>query len=199
MQEYSPHSLDADRTTGPRGIRPGFNCLHLSTILLRPRLTSPRSQVKLVDQILPREDIERNTKQLLARLTRIDFSLLRACKTSLPAPSVETAQLVMASLLDNPDRQQENQSRLVRSSISPEGVLTLELNDPIHFNNQSVALISELLLSVKEVARLASLGEARAMVLQGVGPHFCTGSKLDESDAKAVASWPRFAIFAGEP
>ena len=131
--------------------------------------------VGLADIVVPADEVKRELDRLLNRFSKSGPHLVRVCKTQLPADSVDQAALVMVNL-----RSQETKTQatgdLVRLIISESGVATVELNDPVHFNNQSPTLIADLILRLREVRAHAFDGRAKAVVLQGSGPHFCTGS-----------------------
>ena len=77
------------------------------------------------------------------------------------------------------------------------GVATLELNDPVHYNGLGSELLNDLMRAVAEVHRRALAGQVHALVLQGVGPHFCTGANMGELEEKMV-TWSDIAVVVGE-
>ena len=70
--------------------------------------------------------------------------------------------------------------RLSRLGISDSACL-VELNDPVHFNGEGHALISDLKLCIEAARKIAFQCQSCALILQGVGAHFCTGARLEEN------------------
>ena len=75
----------------------------------------------------------------------------------------------------------------------------MELNDPVGFNWESPELMADLVMRLQQVReRGTRLVESEAMVLQGAGPHFCTGggrpdgSIPDSERDRGPSSWWRF-------
>ena len=80
--------------------------------------------------------------------------------------------------------------RLARLSVSACRVLQhLELNDPRTFNNQSSALIFDLIECCTIAENSACLDFAGALLLSGIGAHFCTGGRLDEGGVSPRPSY----------
>ena len=73
--------------------------------------------------------------------------------------------------------------RLHRDESASVGVL--ELHDPKRLNGLSEALYVDILDAAHAITRL---GDFRAVVIQGSGPHFCSGGSLDLLNLAAVGS-----------
>ena len=147
-------------------------------------------QAGLVDIIAPVHGLKQQLDLVLSRFKKVGNPLLRACKTQLPAVSLDVAALAMARLtVPTP---MDTNGDLVRLTVSEDGLATVELNNPVHFNNQSPKLMADLALRLREVNRYAVVGKVNAMVLQGAGPHFCTGGwnpEGSEEKSTRAPSW----------
>ena len=145
------------------------------------------SQAGLVDIIAPVHGLKQELDLVLRRFKKVGNPLLRACKTQLPAVSLNVAALAMARLtVPTP---MDTDGDLARLTLSEDGLATVELNNPVHFNNQSPKLMADLALRLREVNRYAVVGKVNAMVLQGAGPHFCTGGWNPEGSEEKPTSW----------
>ncbi len=86
------------------------------------------------------------------------------------------------------------ESSLVTLQVTAEGVAIVELNDAAHYNAQSHVLMTSLLHQLCVVRRMAEQGLVKCMVLQGVGPHFCTGGWNPGDATVAPLSMCDFAL-----
>jgi len=95
-----------------------------------------------------------------------------ALPAQLPAAGVLAAEQpsLDGALGAGPGTRSEGRVRLTRHASA--GLATLELCDVYHFNALSGGLATELRDAVRHAQRLS----ARALVLQGRGPHFCIGA-----------------------
>ena len=80
----------------------------------------------------------------------------------------------------------ESEALLLREDV--EGITTLTLNRPRHFNALSEALIDELARTLDAIARDRAV---RVLVLAGAGRAFCAGHDLREMRARPDAEWYR--------
>ena len=124
--------------------------------------------------VIPEERLESEVENLLSSLRKLDFSLLRTSKRYLPVSSLEAARLVMSTLRKCAKR--ELDLTYVRLDVTADGVAVLELNDPSRYNAETPELLAALRARVMEVDALVNEGKVKSLVLQGVGPHFCTGA-----------------------
>ena len=150
----------------------------------------------LADMVVPVDKVDRKLDAVLNRFAKSGFGLVRACKTSLPAPSLDAAALVMARL--GAGDATPSTGNLVRLSVSDDGVAAVELNDPVRYNDMGPELLGDLLLRMREVEALASAGDVKVMVLSGVGPHFCTGGSAANSPVMDWATLTTHVSMASE-
>jgi enoyl-CoA hydratase/carnithine racemase len=176
----------------------------------REKLSAQDSvKLGLVDMILPNKEVARAVKRISHRMNQAGGKLMKSCKTQLPAPTVEEALLCMARLAppiaiplpegfsfiqsnsssSGANNRSSGRPPLVRVSIESDGVAIVELNDPVHYNGESPELISDLHNAVLEIHQACLNGSPiKSVVLQGVGPHFCTGANMGELEEK-MTTW----------
>ena len=148
-----------------------------------------RSRFELVDVIVQDADVVLEVEKLTSRFRQISSHILCLCKEHLPASTLHESRIAMATL-NSSAHNRPVELNLVLLEISSDGVATLELNDPDHFNAESPQLVNALRARLLEVTELALQKKVTCLVLQGAGPHFCTGGsvkdgKLDFSFSKS--------------
>ena len=149
-----------------------------NNILKRNQYGSKLKRFNFIISVQP----EKSVNELLQNLRQLDKYLLRTIRASFPVSCLEEAELIMSGLLRKDVAVSDRD--LVRLSVSESGVGVIELADAPNFNAESMALMQCLKERLCEVQRLALLGDVRCVVIQGAGPHFCTGgwSPSGESD-----------------
>ena len=160
-----------------------FVSANISFSLLPPARLHPRFKA-----VVRTVDVEQEVKSVLARFRQLDSSLLRLCKKHLPAACAEEAYLVLDQLLVVGKQDAEGDGRKLVCLAMSDGVATIELNDVATFNAQTPQLNRELVDCILEVQQLVERGDVRAVVLQGAGPHFCTGGWQPGTDSTSEES-----------
>ena len=146
----------------------------------------------LADVVAPVGGTRRELDLVLSRFAKVGLHLVKTCKAHLPTTSVDHAALAMAKLAVQDKPLSQASGDLVNLWVSKSGVATVELNDPVYFNDMSAGLMADLALRLQEIQKLSASGEVKAMVLQGAGPHFCTGGwqrPTDEAESSRTPSW----------
>ena len=161
----------------------------------RPMSAQDALKYGLVDIVAPINGIGRELDLVLIRFSKVGVQLVNTCKSHLPTTSVDEAALVMAELTLLDKEPFTTIGDLVRITVSQDGVATVELNDPVGFNWESPELMADLVMRLQQVRDEALAGRVKAMVLQGAGPHFCTGGgRPDGSIPVPKGSWSELVV-----
>ena len=129
---------------------------------------------EICDIVVDAADIDSELTKLTNRFKQISSDIIKTCKSKLPASSVEESGLVMASLKQT--KEVPLDMNFVNLAVSADGIATLELNDPNRSNAETPALVAALRFRLHEVSDLVLQGKVKCLVLQGAGPHFCSGA-----------------------
>ena len=112
-------------------------------------------------------------------------SLALTCRYSTLASS-DAGRAAWVALLLRPTSGMGPPRVVVDLSWADAGIATMELNDAMTLN----AMTPELLLGLSFWLRsVLACDSARGVVLQAVGPHFCTGGRYDAASQGKVPQW----------
>jgi 3-hydroxy-3-methylglutaryl CoA synthase/enoyl-CoA hydratase/carnithine racemase/acyl carrier protein len=132
------------------------------------------SQYGFVDFIGSKAAVEQELNRLLARFAVVELNLLNICQTNLPAASSELALVTMGALGRNGLNIEHRADSLVRLLHHPkEGIVLVELNDPVHNNAIDLPIAQDLCQAIQTVR---ALKDVRVAILQAAGDHFCVGA-----------------------
>lgn len=178
----------------------GLTCLSLAlalphcelpTVLVCSQEADPLA-VSLSDLVFeaPGDAAVVGVRRCLDCMLETDGLTLKHCKALTLASSICAFMVVESRLDAKLSIATDKRPRLARLSVSACQVFQhIELNDPSSFNNQSSALLFDLIECCTIAENCACLDFVGALLLSGTGAHFCTGGRLDEGGMSPQPSY----------